>query len=220
MEYWLQLEIESVDDDLEVIAHDSPVDNWLQDNNPLLSGIPKEQINPYHHEPSVLRVSELKFGQDDQGYYLMDAGEKLSLRSGDRVVYERITYIATITKLASRRSSVIPLDTITHNRQPIDGVSHTATQDSTGFDMLNSHFPAPRYHQEQQQAPHYGDMVRQANMADESTPLEHIEQLFDGDFDHQFIKKRSLFDEGDRCEQTITKGSVKKLKNLIWGTEC
>lgn len=216
MEYWLQLQVQAghqeKDDDEE-----SRVRNWLQDNNPLLSEIPQDQIHPHRKKNAVLHLSELKFGQNEQGYFVIDAGERIPIKSGDALVCQQVTFLVSITKLADTRQSVIPLDALSNSGGDQRCDQADVRDQTQGLGLLNSAFSPPAYHEAQHSAPVYDDMTSSIPQEESSSPLEQIEHMFFQEADQPFERQVPLHQQHSVATSVQPRGSVAKLKQLIWG---
>jgi hypothetical protein len=216
MEYWLQLDIDYIDNEIEVVNDDEPVDNWLQDNNPLLASIPEQKLKPQQESRAVIRVSCLKFGQNEQGYYLLDGGERIALNSGDIVIHGNNRITVTITKLNDSRQSVMPIEYLSQEYS-VNPMDTTRQEDPLG--LLNAAFTAPSYKASDVNVPVYEDMKPKESIIPSESPLDGIDDLFNEGFVKPFEQQVPIHQQNKLYGHKESEGSVRKLKKLLWGEE-
>lgn len=218
MEYWIQLDIEGSDDTI-VIEEDQQVDNWLQQDSPMLAAIPDNQLRPQQLAANSYRVSQLKFGQNDEGYYLDDHDEKINLKSGDRIIFANTVYVITITKMSQSRRSLVPVDFLASEAEQF----HQEHANQQGAPVLNTHFDAPNYYQndvsQQDATPSYQDMQNTNHKITGKSPLDGIDDLYSDQFERPFQTHVPLHHQQSLAIAKPELGSVQKLKKLLWGDD-
>jgi hypothetical protein len=232
MEYGLQLSIaaEGVDAENKEDASGS-VDNWLQNNNPLLQEIPDKLLKPAEKESGFIRVSSLKFGQSDSGYHIYDNDKVIGLKTGDTILYNEFCVRVTITKLSQSRGSAMPI-LADENLLPryvdnaaldtIGFLNEGALSDSSsssGLALLNTTFSTPQFSAARPVlSPRYAD-VKEDDLPFDGTqrPIDNIDQLFSDYCDTPFTRDVPLHHQG-HLRASESKPSLKKMKQLLWGS--
>ena len=211
MEYGIQLQIESVDDDALETKSEVVVNNWLQDNNPLLQNMPESALTPTLHHNAVVRVSELRFVPNDDGFSVMDGTDEVRLKTGDVVMFQNMRITVLITKLYSAPArmptidlgeSLLPQDYFHENTEVPDDIG--------GYGLLNSAFSPPSYIENKP--------ADEVSVISTERPLDSIDQLFDEYYQTPFEKNVALHHQTPFLQNAPTH-SIKRIKQFIWGEE-
>lgn len=212
MEYWIQLHIEqggSVIDAEE--NHQAPVNNWLLQDSPMLADIPQDQLQSQQQSTQIHYVDQIKFGQDDDGYFLQTYESDIRLQSGDTIQCHGVHIRVTITKRQTQRHSLIPKDFISDDIHAFH--QHHAEK---SVPALHHHFAAPMIQDEGSLV--YDDM-RDRNIASpKQAPLEGLDACFHDAFERPFESRVPVHQQGQLTRKD-QQGSVSKLKKLLWGDQ-